>query len=94
MALATSPCITLFISAGSWPSSASNSYSKPPVVERPMIGGKLKGYTVAARTCWLSPNTFAISACAEFIAPARSANGFKVGTTKAALGSLRASMIE
>ena len=50
--------------------------------------------TVAVRSCRPSPNTFAISACAEFAAPTRSANGFRVGTMKAALGSLTLSMIE
>ena len=74
--------MTLFIAAGSWPSSPSSSYSNPPVVDSPMIGGRLNGMTVAVRICCPSANTRAISACAEFAAPTRSANGFKVGTMK------------
>ena len=50
--------------------------------------------TVAVRICCPSPNTFAISAWAEFAAPTRSANGFRVGTMKAVFGSLTLSMIE
>ena len=64
----------------------SSSYSKPPVVDRPMMGARLKGMPVAARICCPSPNT-AISTYAEFAAPVRSANGFRVGTTKAQLFS-------
>jgi hypothetical protein len=59
-----------------------------------MIGGRLKGMTVAVRTCWPSANTLAISACAELTALARSANGFKVGTMNAVFGSLTPSTIE
>jgi hypothetical protein len=86
--------MTLFIAAGSCPSRPSSSYSNPPEVESPMIGGRLNGMTVAVRTCCPSAKTCAISACAEFAAPARLANGFKVGTMNAAFGSLTPSRIE
>ena len=49
---------------------------------------------VAVGICNPAPNTRAISACAEFAAPARSANGFKVGTSNPAFGSLTPSIIE
>jgi hypothetical protein len=86
--------MTLFIAAGSCPSSPSSSYSNPPVVDSPMIGGRLNGMIIAVRICCPSPNTRAIIACAEFAVPTRSANGFNVGMSKAAFGSLTPSMIE
>ena len=49
---------------------------------------------VAVRICCPSANSLAISACAEFATPTRSAKGFNVGTTKAVFGSLTLSMIE
>jgi hypothetical protein len=58
------------------------------------MGGRLKGITVAARICCPAPNTLPISACAEFAAPARSANGFRVGTTNPVLGSITPTTIE
>ena len=94
LAAASNPCITLFIAAGSCPSSPSSWYSNPPVVDSPMIGGRLKGMTVAVRISRPSPNTRAIKACAELAAPLRSAKGFSVGTTNAVFGSLTPSMIE
>src|SRR5437588_808827 len=94
LALATSTCMTRFIAEVSCPSKPSSSYSNPPVVDSPMIGGRLNGMTVAVRICCPSPNTFAISAWAEFAAPTRSANGFRVGTIKPVFGSLTLSMIE
>ena len=41
--------MTLAISAGSRPSRFSNWYSKPPLVDRPMMGGRLKGKMLAPR---------------------------------------------
>ena len=49
--------MTLPIAAGSCPSSPSSSYSNPPVVDSPMIGGRLNGMTVAVRICCASANT-------------------------------------
>ena len=51
LAAAIRPCITLAISAGSRPSRFSNWYSKPPLVDSPMIGGRLNGNTLAERIC-------------------------------------------
>ncbi len=87
LAAATSPCITLAISAGSRPSRFSSWYSKPPLVDSPMIGGRLKGNMLAERTCCTAPNTRPIIACAPSAAAVRSANGLSRITTKAAFGS-------
>ena len=35
------------ISAGAWPCKASSTYWKPPVLPRPMIGGRLSGMAIA-----------------------------------------------
>ena len=88
LAAAIRPCVTLAISAGSWPSRFSNWYSKPPLVERPMIGGRLNGNTLAARICCAAPNTRPMIACALSATAVRSANGFSRSTTNAAFGSL------
>ncbi len=51
LAAAIRPPITLASAAGSCPSSASSWYSKPPLVESPMIGGRLNGRILACRIC-------------------------------------------
>ena len=79
------PPITLPISAGSRPSRSSSWYSKPPLVESPMIGGRLNGNTIAERICCAAPNTRPITACARSAAAVRSANGLSRTTTNAAL---------
>jgi len=62
LAAATTPCMTLPSLTGSCPSSASSWYSNPPLVERPMMGGRLKATIVAVLICWPSANILRISA--------------------------------
>ena len=87
--------MTLFIAAGSWPFEPFELVFEPAGRRQPDDRRQVErddGRGCGSR--WPSPNTRAISACAELAPPARSANGFNVGTTKAAFGSLTPSMIE
>jgi hypothetical protein len=78
------------IAAGSCPSSPSSSYSNPPVVESPMIGGRLNAITFALRICCPSAKTRPIKDCAISAALLRSANGLSNGTIKPVFGSFAA----
>ena len=49
-----------------------------------MIGGRLKGNTLAVRICCAAPNTRPITACTLSVTAARSAKGFNFTTMKAA----------
>ena len=94
LAAASRPFIVWPSATDSCPSSASIWYSKPPVVDRPMIGGRLKGNTVAERTCCTAPKTWRINACARWLAAVRSSNGFSLRNMNAALLSCALSSSE
>ena len=79
--------MVLPICTGSCPSSASSWYSKPPEVDRPMIGGRLKAMMLASRIDAACANTSRIRACAESAAARRSSKGFSLITMKASFAS-------
>src|SRR6266446_2673022 len=84
LAAARSPCTTLAMEAGSAPSRFSNWNSKPPLVDRPITGGRLKGKTIAVRICCAALNNCAIDACTESAVFVRSSKG-RIFATKNAL---------
>jgi hypothetical protein len=55
-------------------------YLKLPLVDRPMIAGRLKATILASRTAAPSAVTLRIKACAESAAAGRSANDFNRAT--------------
>ncbi len=59
-----------------------------------MIGGRLNGKALAARTCCTAPNTRPITTCALSAAALRSAKGFSRTTMNAAFGALPPSSSE
>ncbi len=70
-------------SVAGWPCSASSTYWKPPVLPRPMIGGRLKGKTTApsiAASCGRSLAMMASTFCAG---SRRWSNGFRRMTKNA-----------
>ena len=82
------------MSAGSCPSSASSWYSKPPLVERPMIGGRLNGKTLAPRICCRLAEHAADQGVDRLRGMGAMGEAASRATTKAALGSAAPSSSE
>jgi len=93
-AAAMTPFITEARVGGSCPSSASSSYSKPPVVASPMIGGRLTAMMLAERIPAARPNTRPISAFTLVCTVVRSAKGLSRTNMKPLFGSWLESRIE